>query len=145
MKGKKLTIKLEEYFHKHEVEVNQKWKELNTTLGEINRLKEWKRENLQDIERKDQEMDQLKMKEKEAGKYPLNEGTSSKSSQVKIDEYPDSEIPQIPDQNEEQNMVKNVGAPRSNVEGLKDKDQQNNCTTSKKECIQKIIKTRHLI
>jgi len=90
-----LTSQLEECVQKHEAEVIQKKKELDTTLGEINRLKEWKKEKLQDVENnyhiineKDQEIDHLKMKVKETSEVPCNKGTSSKPPKSKVEEKP---------------------------------------------------------
>lgn len=58
---------------------------------------------MQDVERnghvnneKDQEIDHLKMKKKEAGEAPWNEGTSSKPLQRNLEEKPKRKIIQRP-------------------------------------------------
>lgn len=43
--------KLGEFVQKHVAEISQKQKELDAALTEINRLKEWQKEHLQDFEK----------------------------------------------------------------------------------------------
>jgi len=101
-------------------DISQKKKEIDILLTEIDKLST---EKLLDDERKNN-IAQLKIKAKEEGEAPCVEDTSSQSPQTKIDENPDSGIPQRPNENEGKKKIKNFVAPRSNVEGFKDKDQQ---------------------
>lgn len=140
--------KLEESFHQHEAKISQKQKELHAPYIEINRLKEWQKEHLQDIEKKvhiinekDQDIAQLQLKEKKAGKAPCDKGTSSKSPQSKIDEKTDNRIPQKPNRNEGQKKVKNVAAPRSNVEAIKEKDQHRTVPPSRMNMSSRYLST----
>lgn len=88
------------------------------------------KEKLLDDERKNNDTIKLKMKEKEVELAPCDEGTSSKSSQSKIDSRTENKIPQRKNQNEGQKKIKNSAIPRNNPEAFKNKDQKR---TSKEE------------